>query len=135
MEMSSAAYDAGKLDNSFNYLVEAFQTIPEPRKEYNKSYNHCSYILDFILSEKYRMSEAKNWLDELTDIANYQKCWEGSIDFFAAKTNFQLGNYEIAKKQFDESVKVGKGFRYFEDEDPKYKDFYLHPEKYTDQQQ
>ena len=130
MDESSDYYDNGQIDESFKSLVKAYETIPELKKEYNESYNYCSYILDFILEEDYNIEKALEWLAKLGEISNYQKSWAGSYDFFSGKTYFKLKDFVKAKEEFDKSVKEGKGMRYFEDEDDIYKNFYLHPEKY-----
>jgi len=130
MEKSSDAYDSGNVDASFDYLVEAYDKIPEPKLTYGDSYNQCSYILDFILEENHDIDSAIDWLNKLRAIAEHQGNREGSYDFFAGKTHFRLGKFEQAKKDFDKCVEIGRGMRYFEDEAPEYKDFYLHPEKY-----
>ncbi len=131
MDKSSKAYDDNDNAKSFGYLVQAFEIIPEPRYEYNEAYNYCSYVLDFILEEDYRINEiAEKWLNNLKNIAQRQKCWSGSIDFFEGKTFFRLKDYNKAYDSFQKSIEIGKGFRYFEDEDPKYLDFYKNPEKY-----
>ncbi len=130
---SSEYYEKGNIIKSGNYLVKAYKIIPQPREKYNESYNYCSYVLDYILDEEYEVNNALKWLQELELIANFQKTWEGSYEFYAAKTYFVIGQFEKAIEYFDKCIEIGKGMRYFEDEDPKYKDFYLNPEKYTNE--
>ena len=108
----------------------AYNTIPEPKEEFNESYNYCSYVLDFILDEEYELHNALKWLKELNKIAGFQKTWEGSYQFYAGKTHFVLGNYSEAQMFFEKCVEIGKGFRYFEDEDSKYLEFYKNSEKF-----
>lgn len=127
---SSIQYESGNIAKAKDLLVEAFNKIPEPKEEYNESYNYCSYVLNFIIDEGLDANEAEQWLNELIKISETQKIWKGNIDFHKGKVYFELNKYEEAHKAFEVSVKEGKGFRLFEDEDPKYLDFYRNPEKY-----
>jgi hypothetical protein len=109
---------------------EIYEIIPDIKEEYNESYNYCSYVLDYILEEHYKLNTAEEWLKKLEKIEKHQKCWSGSYEFFAGKTHFELHNYTLAKKFFNICVEVCEGFRSFEGEDSKYLDFYKNPKKY-----
>lgn len=128
---SSDFYEKGDVIQAGKFLIKAYEIIPEPKEEYNESYNYCSYVLGYILNENYNLEMAENWLKELEKINTNQKCWSGSYEFYAGKTYFELRKYSLAKKFFDICVEIGKGTRYFEDENPKYLDFYKNPEKYN----
>ncbi|WP_324027840.1 hypothetical protein QSV08_07805 [Maribacter sp. BPC-D8] len=127
---SSDFYEKGNTIKAGECLVKAYEFIPEPKEEYNESYNYCTYVLDYILDENYNLDKAENWLKELEKINKSQKCWSGSYEFYAGKTYFELKNYSLAKKFFDICIKIGKGNRYFEGENPKYLNFQKNPEKY-----
>lgn len=131
VDESSNQYESGNIAKAKDLLVEAFNKIPEPKVEYNESYNYCSYVLNFIIDEGLDAHEAEQWLNELVKIAETQQVWKGDIDFHKGKVYFELNKFEEAHKAFEVSVKEGKGFRYFEGEDPKYLDFYRNSEKYS----
>lgn len=128
----SELYEKGNIPDAGECLIKAYEIIPDKKEEYNESYNYCSYVLNYILEEHYKLNEAEEWLKKLHKIEKYQKCWSGDYAFFAGKTYFELKNFILAKKFFESCVKEGKGTRYFKDEDPKYLDFYKNPKKYME---
>lgn len=130
MEKSSEAYDKGEVELSKQYLIQAYKSIPNPKEEYDESYNYCSYIITFIINENTKKDDLQQWLNELVKISVHQDCWKGDVDFFQGKAYFIMGKYQDAWKHFDDCIKIANSYRYFESEDPRYIDFYRHPEKY-----
>ena len=76
------------------------------------------------------LDKIKIWFQRMDKIQTNLGLWDGVYEFYAAKVYFELKDYQLAKKFFALSVEIGKGYRYFEDEDPKYLDFYKNSEKY-----
>jgi hypothetical protein len=76
--------------------------------------------------------ESEKWVNQLEAIDNNLNISRGIVCFTKGQVFFEKKDFKQAQANFKESVKEGKGLRYFEDEDPKYLDFYTHPEKYTD---
>ncbi|WMY92170.1 hypothetical protein [Snodgrassella communis] len=81
MEKSSEAYDKGEVELSKQYLIQAYKSIPNPKEEYDESYNYCSYIITFIINENTKKDDLQQWLNELVKISVYQDCWKGDVDF------------------------------------------------------
>ena len=130
LEESEIAYDQGNVGRSFDRLVDAFSLIPDPKYDYGESFNHCSYLLDFILDEPYHLDQTTIWVERLHEIADHHGTWKGQIDFYEGKASFRLGRFAEAKAAFDRCVDFGKGMRYFYDEPPEYANFYRNPEWY-----
>lgn len=51
------------------------------------------------------------------------------LSFNIGKYHFETSDFEKAKEEWDLLIRQ-QGLRYFEDEDPKYLDFYKNPEKF-----
>ena len=128
------AYDCsqnGDYTQSFELLQKAWDLYPFPKENWTESYNTAKYIFEDYLKIK-EYDKAKNWLEKMTEINNaYRACDENStydedLQFCAGKYYYETGNLEEAYKQWRETVrKSGKNhFRYFENEDKKYLDFY-----------
>ncbi len=79
--------------------------------------------------ENRRFKEAKTWLDKMIDNNNLLKLSEGECQHYEGKYYFETGDYKRAYNKFKYVVDKD-GCRYFEDEDPKYLDFYRSPDKY-----
>ena len=52
---SSDFYEKGNTIQAGECLIKAYEFIPEPKEEYNESYNYCTYVLDYILDENYNL--------------------------------------------------------------------------------
>ena len=134
-EFSNKAYDlfeAGEKEKSYQLMEDAWSLYPEPASNWNESYNTARYALDDLLKEGL-IERAMIWYNRMTETQNNLNLWEGSYEFYSGKVYFEKGDYKLAVENFRKAFKIGGG-RYFEDEDPKYKDFYLHPEKYMDKE-
>ena len=122
-------FQQGKHENSFKLLFDAWALFPEPKKKWNESFNLATYIInDYLTLDD--LANAEKWLSRLEEIDNNLNISKGTVLFIKGKISFEKGEYQSAHESFKASVKEGEGFRYFEDEDPKYLDFYTHPEKY-----
>lgn len=68
---------------------------------------------------------AKQWLDRMVENNNTLHLFESEIEHMQAKYEFETGNKEEAFQLWKNLVKQkGVGYRYFEYDDPKYKEFY-----------
>ena len=131
-ERAYEEFQAGNHNASFNLLFEAWDLFPEPRKNWNESFNLVTYIINDYLTLK-NLTDSEKWISELEAIDDHLNISRGTVYFTKGKISYEKGEYEKARENFRESVKEGQGLRYFEDEDPKYLDFYSHPEKHQDQ--
>lgn len=130
-ELVDLAYEKsqdGDRNASFQLLFEAWELYPEPKEQWNEAYNTAKYIFeDYFAIEDYNSS--KKWLDEMIKNNDKLNLSEGEVQHFEGKYYFEVGDYQKAQDKFKYVVNEA-GFRYFEDEDTKYLDFYRNPEKY-----
>jgi len=115
----------------FKFINEAWNIYPEPKNNWHEAYSLAQELFSAFLEEE-NFSEAKKWLNEMIENNNnlshsYEDCL-----FNIGKFQFCIQQYEDALSHFKEVVKEA-GLRYFEDEDPKYLDFYKNPQKYIKQ--
>jgi hypothetical protein len=89
-----------------------------------------------------RVLIAEFLIDEYTKFKNFDLAYSwanillsdrqdnlSNVGMVLGKIDFEAKKYDSAYEHFDTAFKDSKG-REFEGEDPKYKDFYLNPEKY-----
>ena len=120
--------DLSKIEKS---LMEIWDLIPLPKENWTESFRTASSLFVFYLEDLKDFNKAKAWLDKLKEIEAKIDYSLGQVLFLEGRLFYEQGKYDEALKSFKASVKEGRGLRYFEDEDPKYLDFYTHPEKHT----
>jgi len=112
----------------FNTILEAWNLYPDPKNNWHEAYSLAKEIFSAYMEEK-NFDLAKEWLNQMIDNNNnlhhsYEDCL------------FNSGKYRFCVKQFDEALANFKevvksaGYRYFDDEDPIYLDFYKNSQKY-----
>ncbi|MCF6348444.1 MAG: hypothetical protein L3J20_09120 [Flavobacteriaceae bacterium] len=122
-------YESGDKVNSYKLMEDAWELYPEPKENWNESYNTARYALDDLLKDG-KIDRALIWYERMTKIQENLGSWEGSYEFYSGKFLFEREKYNEAHEFFKKSVVIRGGLNYFEDEDPKYLDFYKNPEKY-----
>ena len=128
IDLAYSKSEEGKIEESFSLLKKAWDIYPEPKTQWNDAYNTAKYIyLDYLTMKK--LDDAKFWLNKMIENNNNLHLEDDDVLFETAKYQFETEDYENALNKFKEVVKEA-GFRYFEDEDPKYLEFYKNPEKY-----
>lgn len=127
--LSYELYEKGEKNKSYEAMEQAYNSYPQPIENWNESFNTCKYALDDLLRDN-EMQKVEIWFERMHKIQENLGLWNGIFEFYAAKVYFELKDYKLARKNFEQSIEIGKGYRYFEDEDPKYLDFYKNPEKY-----
>jgi len=115
-------------DTYYSLKEKAWSLYPEPKNKWNEAYSLAKDIFESYLYEE-NYSEAKEWLNKMIDTNNLLHLMDEDCLFNVAKFKFDTKEFNNANDKFKEVVRVA-GMRYFEDEDPKYLDFYLNPEKY-----
>ncbi len=123
-------YESGDKENSYKLMEDAWKLYPEPKENWNESYNTARYALDDLLKNGV-IDRALIWYKRMTKIQENLGSWEGSYEFYSGKFLFENEKYNEAYDFFKKSVVIRGGLNYFEDEDPKYLEFYKNPEKYT----
>ncbi|MFV0304910.1 MAG: hypothetical protein ACK5IC_05475 [Moheibacter sp.] len=124
-------YESGNKIKSYELMEQAWETYPNPPENWNESFNTAKYAFDDLLNDKV-LDRASVWFERMTKIQNNLGLWDGLYQFYSGKLYFELGQFGKAKQMFEDSVKIGKGLRYFENENPKYLDFYNNPENLID---
>jgi hypothetical protein len=119
--------DFKKIENS---LLEIWSLLPNPKENWTESFRTANALFVLYLEDFREFKDAEVWLDKLRLVEEKIHYSIGEVLFCEGRLYFELEEYDKAFKTFKTTVKEGKGLRYFEDEDPKYLDFYTHPEKY-----
>ncbi len=127
VDKAYSLYESNEKEKSFEFLKEAYLIFPNP-KEFSEAYNIAKYSFEDYIKEK-KYDKAKIWLNRMIENNNNLHHSDEDCSFAIAKYKFEIGEYEDSLIRFKEVFEIAGG-RYFEDEDPKYKDFYLNPEKY-----
>jgi tetratricopeptide (TPR) repeat protein len=120
-------------------LKKAWELYPEPKEKWSESYNTAKYIFEGYMDIK-NFDEAKKWLEKMTKINDAYRAWDKNsgydeeLDFETGKYYYETGNLEEAYKLWREVVRrSGKNhFRFFENEDKKYLEYYKTQKKLHD---
>jgi tetratricopeptide (TPR) repeat protein len=129
--LADLAYDKlqeGNLKDARKFREQAWELYPEPKENWNENYNTAKYFFEDCLGIK-DFDEAKMWLNKMIAQNNIQHNNDAGLWFYVGKYHFETGNYTEAHDKW-KAVVQDAGYRYFEDEDPKYLDFYKNPQKY-----
>lgn len=117
-----------EIEKSFILSEQAWDLYPDPKENWNEAYNTASSIVDDCLKIK-DFERAKKWLNNMIMVNNNLYLNDEDLNFYLGKYFFEIGDYLKAKEEWDNAVSLA-GYRVFEGEDPRYIDFYRHPEKY-----
>lgn len=117
-----------KIENS---ILRIWKLLPLPKENWTESFRTANSLFVLYLEDLKDFNKARAWLDKLKEIEGKIGYSLGQVLFLEGRLFYEQGEYDKARESFKASVKEGRGFRYFEDEDPKYLDFYTHPEKHT----
>lgn len=118
---------AGNVNEFYRLAEEAWQKFPEPRSNWNQEYNFCKMCFKHCLDNQ-NYSLSKVWLDRMIDNNNTLHLSEYEIQHYEGIYYFETGDYKKAYEKW-QYVTKDAGFRYFENENPKYLTFYKNPEK------
>ncbi|RLJ75176.1 hypothetical protein [Pedobacter alluvionis] len=119
---------AGNMDDFYRLSEEAWRKFPEPRSSWNQEYNFCKMCFKHCMNNK-NYTIAKVWLNRMIENNNHLHLSEYEVQHNQARYFFETGNYGDAYEKW-QYVTKDAGFRYFENEDPKYLDFYKNPDKF-----
>jgi len=118
---SNEQFHSGKHQESMLLLEEAWELIPEPKGIYSESYHVVEDIIDtlFLLQD---FNKAYEWSTKIFT-TGFMRFDTGGKEFISAKAAYELGEFDLAKEFFNFAFKKSEG-RCFEDEDPKYLEFF-----------
>jgi len=127
-ELAYEKFQNNQKEESFKMMEQAWNLYPDPKENWTEAYNTAKYICDdcFAIND---FPKAKIWLNRMIANNNNLHHSDEECQYYIGKYLFETGEYEKALENFKEVVKSA-GYRYFEDEDPKYLDFYKRPQKY-----
>lgn len=113
------AWDAGDLDAAERNLLKAWNSIPEPRTEYEYADSMTTGLAQFF-RDTGQAGKAKPWVELAREIYGE----DPYIDFLAATVHYGAGEFDDAYVLFDNLFQQFRR-RPFQGEDPAYLDFYL----------
>lgn len=116
------------LDRFSVLAEEGWNCFPEPKNNWNQGYNYAKMVYKGFFSHK-QFDQAKIWLNRMIENNNTLNLFDEDVWFETAKYQFETADYKESYNKLKQVVEVA-GFRYFENEDPKYLEFYKNPEKY-----
>ncbi|WP_239353089.1 hypothetical protein [Snodgrassella communis] len=110
-----------------NAELKKWDLLPAPKEIYDESFHIAKSLIEEYIELK-NEKEAINWSKKI------QECDLGRFDcgereFILGKTLFEFHHFQDSINFIQIAYKKSKG-REFKGKDPKYLDFYLHPEKY-----
>lgn len=112
----------------FKLKTEAWELYPEPKDNWNEAYSLAKDFFKVYLFES-NFVKAKEWLNKMIANNNNLHLFDNDLCFNIGKYYFETGEYKDAYEKW-KAVVEDSGFRYFENEDKKYLDFYKSPQKY-----
>jgi len=124
-ELSNESYEyysKGDKETSYKLMEDAWNHYPEPKENWNESFNTTRYALEDLLNDG-ELNKAKIWIKRMEKVQSNLKLWDGIFQFYMGKYSYEIGDLENALKFFEEAITIGKGYRYFEDQNPKYLKF------------
>jgi tetratricopeptide (TPR) repeat protein len=121
MGKSNEEFAKNNYDRSIEYLLDAWDKLPEPKVIYGDSFHIARDISEtYLLVNDFK--NADTWSQVLFR-CSLQRVDVGERDFLAGKIAFESGDREEALKFFKKADEKSEG-RCFEDEDIKYKEFF-----------
>jgi len=113
-----------ELEEGFTAAEKGWEAFPESGAKWNQGYNYAKMFYGRAL-QYHDMAIAKLWLDRMTENNDTLHIFDFEIDHMKAKYEFEAGNPDKAFELWQNLVKQkGVGYRYFENDDPKYIEFY-----------
>ena len=113
-----------KIEEGFALAERGWQAFPESGAKWNQGYNYAKSFFKYAI-ENSNMVKAKSWLDRMIENNNTLHLFDSEIEHMEAKYEFEAGNLDKAFELWQNLVKQkGVGYRYFENDDPKYIKFY-----------
>lgn len=105
-----------------------WELFPNPKDNWNQGYNYAKMVYKGFFKNKL-YEQAKVWLNRMIENNNNLHLEDEEVWFETGKFQFETKEFKESLQKFKQVVKAAD-FRYFEDEDTKYLDFYKNPSKY-----
>lgn len=126
-KMSDEAYELfmnKQYEKSFEKYKECLNIIPEPKRDYGDSSCVIEWMVDnYLKIQDY--SNAITWVEKLGEYLKNKNIL-GDWEFLKGKVYFEAGNLVKSLENFKIAC-TKAGMNIFEEQDPKYLDFYKNP--------
>ncbi|MDU4862621.1 MAG: hypothetical protein E6356_17920 [Terrisporobacter othiniensis] len=110
-------------ENAIQLLIEAWDKIPNNKYEHPESYSIVANILDAAIEGKY-IDIMLEWVDKIF-YAALDRIDCGDRELWAGRVAYEIGEKDKALEYFRVSVKKSEGRCFYDDEDLKYKQFFI----------
>lgn len=122
-DLAYEMFQNGEIDESFKLSEQAWALYPEPKNNWNEAYNSAKYIVDYYMNLR-NYDKTKEWINQMIYVNNNLHLYDDEMCFYIGKYKYETNDLEGALKEFEFVVKESE-YRNFEDEDPKYLQFYM----------
>lgn len=106
-----------------------WKKLPPPKENWDESFHIANSLVE-AYTETQQLDEAVHWAKVLQG-CDPERLDSGEKEMILGKALFEAEDYVPAHEKFKVAYSKSKG-RQFTEEDPKYLDFYKHPEKYIE---
>ena len=114
----------GNLKDGFESADKGWDAFPESGAKWNQGYGYAKNFLKKTL-ENNDLLNAKIWLERMTENNDNLHLFDEELEHMKAKYAYENGELDKAFEIWQKLVKIkAVSFRYFDNDDPKYKEFY-----------
>lgn len=113
-----------KIEDGFTIAEQGWKAFPDSGAKWNQGYNYAKVFFNHAIKNN-DMVLTKCWLNRMIENNNELHLYDFEIEHMKAKYEFEIGNLDEAFQLWENLIKEkGVGYRYFELDNPKYKEFY-----------
>ncbi|AIN93636.1 hypothetical protein [Treponema putidum] len=117
-------FNEKRMEEGFALAEQGWKAFPESGAKWNQGYNYAKSFFKHAMENR-DMVIAKCWLDRMIENNDELHLYDFEIEHMKAKYEFEVGNLDEAFELWKNLLKQkGVGYRYFQSDDPKYKEFY-----------
>lgn len=105
--------------------LEKWSILPDAKENYDESFFIAKSLVDEYTQLKNKI-EAEKWIS-IFFLCDKERIDDGEREFVAGKSYYEFREYQNAYKKFKTAFQKSEG-RSFQNEDPKYLEFYKNPD-------
>ena len=114
----------GNLKEGFERVDKGWSAFPESGAKWNQGYGYAKSFFNKAIENK-DLVNAKIWLDRMTENNDNLHNFDEELEHMKGKYAYENGELDKAFEIWQKLVKIkAVSYRYFEYDDPKYKEFY-----------
>ena len=114
----------GNLKEGFESADKGWSAFPESGAKWNQGYGYAKSFFNKAI-ENNDLVNAKIWLDRMTENNDNLHNFDEELEHMKGKYAYESGELDKAFEIWQKIVKIkAVSYRYFEYDDPKYKEFY-----------